>query len=266
MRRVTGRAAPPPENPAFRGTYGYLRAAVVVLVVMLAAAVLLDTLQIGGLRGSISAYYYGSSQTIFTGVLAGIGIAMLAYQGNTESEDHLLDFSGTMAFFVATIPTPSDTKVPLEVISTGVRAVILAFVLALCANWYLSRRFPFPKEPLARVGAIAVGLWLVGYGVLVLVDPELLAAIGHPLAAIPMFVAIVLVAAINAFSTKGSSYSGWYVGVAAAIPAGLLAVAITVWRGSSTGVFWAEVVVLAAFAVFWVVQTVELTTQPARTT
>lgn len=263
--QVSDRASQRPENPAFRATYGYLRAAVVVLVVMLAAAVLLDTVLIGGLRGSISAYYYGSSQTIFVGALAGIGIAMLAYQGNTESEDHLLDFSGTMAFFVATIPTPSDTKVSPDLISTGVRAVILAFVLAVFANWYLTKRFPFPKEPLARVGAVAVGLWLVAYGVLVLVNSTLLFKIGHPLAAIPMFVAIVVVAAINAFNTKGSIFSGWYIGVAAAIPLGLLAVAFMVWRGSSRGVLWAEVVVIAAFAVFWIVQTVELTTQPART-
>lgn len=252
------------ENPAFKATYGYLRAAVVVLVVMLAAAVILDTMLRGGLRGSISAYYYGSSQTIFVGALAGIGIAMLAYQGNTESEDHLLDFAGTMAFFVAAIPTPSDTQVSPDLISTSVRAVILAFVLAVIANWYLTQKFPYPEEPLARVAAIAVGVWLVGYTVLVLANPTLLAKIGHPFAAVPMFVAIVVVAAINAFNTKGSIFAGWYIGVAAAIPLGLIAVLLTVWSGSSTGVFWAEVVVIAAFAVFWIVQTVELTTRPAR--
>lgn len=252
------------ENPAFKATYGYLRAAVVVLVVMLAAAVILDTILRGGLRGSISAYYYGSSQTIFIGALAGIGIAMLAYQGNTESEDHLLDFAGTMAFFVAAIPTPSSTWVSPDLISTSVRSVILAFVLAVIANWYLTKKFPFPKELLARIAAIAVGLWLVGYGILVVVNPTLLAKVGHPFAAVPMFIATVVVAAINAFNTKGSAFAGWYIGVAAAIPIGLLAVLVTVWSGSSTGVFWAEVVVIAAFAVFWIVQTVELTTRPAR--
>lgn len=252
------------ENPAFKATYGYLRAAVVVLVVMLATAVVLDTVLRGGLRESISAYYYGSSQTIFVGALAGVGIAMLAYQGNTESEDHLLDFAGTMAFFVATIPTPSDAWVSPDLISTGVRSVILAFVLAVFANWYLTKKFPYPKEPLARVGAIAVGMWLVGYGVLVVFNPTLLAKIGHPLAAVPMFIATVLVALINAFNTKGSSYAGWYIGVAAAIPLGLLGVLFMVWSGSSSGVFWAEVVVIAAFAVFWIVQTVELTTTPVR--
>ena len=258
--------ADPAENPAFKATYGYLRAAVVVLVVMLAAAVILDTMLRGGLRESISAYYYGSSQTIFVGALAGIGIAMLAYQGNTESEDHLLDFAGTMAFFVAAIPTPSDTAVSPDLIGTSVRAVILAFALAVFANWYLTKKFPYPKEPLARLAAIAVGLWLVGYGVLVVANPALLAKIGHPFAAVPMFVATVVVALINAFDTKGSVFRGWYIGVAAAIPVGLIAVLLTVLSGSTTGVFWAEVVVIAAFAVFWIVQTVELTTRPARGT
>ncbi|MEO7447647.1 MAG: hypothetical protein ABI336_05175, partial [Humibacillus sp.] len=53
-------------------------------------------------------------------------------------------------------------------------------------------------------------------------------------------------------------------GVAAAIPVALAVVLVMVWRGSKAGVFWAEVVVLVAFAVFWIVQTVELTTLRSR--
>ena len=253
-----------PQDPAYRATYGYLRAGVVVLVVMLAIAVIIDTNLHRGLRSSISEYYYGSSQTIFVAALAGIGIAMLAYQGNTQAEDHLLDFSGTMAFFVASIPTPSETKVSDTLMSTSVKAVIVAFVLAVAANWYLTKRNPFPTKLIARIAATAVLAWLIGYGLLVVFNPTLLFKIGHPLAAIPMFVAIVIVAVLNALSTKRSVFAGWYVGVAAAIPVALAVVLVMVWRGSKAGVFWAEVVVLVAFAVFWIVQTVELTTLRSR--
>jgi hypothetical protein len=250
----------------FKATYAYLRAGVVVVVVLLAAGVIIDSIVNKGIRESISAYFYGSAGSIFVGALAAAGIAMLAYQGNLESEDHLLNFSGTLAFLVAVIPTPSDSAPDLMAIRTGVLAVLIAFVLALLANWYVLKRAPFPKnELLAKVAAIALGVWFVFYAFLVLTNVPLLSDIGHKWAAIPMFIAIVLVAILNALGTSEERFRNWYIAVAIIIPLGLIAVWMTAaWGGLKQGVFWAETVVILAFSVFWVVQTVELTTKPRR--
>ena len=259
-------AAPEDTHPEYKATYAYLRAGIVVLVAMLAVAIAIDTVANHGLRGSISAYYYSTAQTIFVGVLAGIGISMIAYQGNLESEDHLLNFSGVMAFLVAAIPTPNAGTVSPDLIRTSVWAIVIGFGLAIAANWYILKRFPFPqKELLAKVAATAIGVWLVVYAALLVVNPEALARWGHPFAAVPMFLAIILVAVLNALGTSQPKYRNWYVAVAIAIPVGLLGVlAGVLFAGLSSGVFFAEVVVILSFAVFWTVQTIELTTRAKR--
>ena len=76
----------------------------VVVVVMLAAAVLFDSVPTDCWQGSISAYYYTAAHNVFVAALCCLGIMMIVYKGSKDSEDVLLNLAGTLAFFVAFVP------------------------------------------------------------------------------------------------------------------------------------------------------------------
>jgi hypothetical protein len=106
------------------------------------------------------------------------------------------------------------------------------------------------------------------------VAPDAFREHGHDAAAIPLFLAIVAVVWLNArdvqeavqhgsMAAERRRYIGMYRTTSVAMLASLTAtVAISLATRSTTPVLWAEVVLIALFAVFWVVQTTEL--RPAR--
>jgi hypothetical protein len=77
----------------------------VVVVVLLAAAILIDSVPTDCWQGSISAYYYTAARNVFVAALCCLGILMIVYKGSTDSEDVLLNLAGTLAFFVAFVPS-----------------------------------------------------------------------------------------------------------------------------------------------------------------
>lgn len=50
---------------------------------------------------SISSYYFSGARTVFVGALCAVGICLMVYRGNTNTENVLLDYYGFMAFVVA---------------------------------------------------------------------------------------------------------------------------------------------------------------------
>ena len=130
----------------------------------------------------------------------------------------------------------------------------------------------------SRAG-ILLTVVLLGAGVVwFVVDRDSFLERGHGAAAVPMFLAVVVVVWLNARDVQESIRRGalpdgagseWtrsrrrYVAVYRVIAVGMLValaatVAISVLTGSTSLVFWVEVVLILLFAVFWVVQTVEL--------
>ena len=93
---------------------------------------------------------------------------------------------------------------------------------------------------------------------------------GHDAAAIPMFLAIIAVVWLNARDVQQAMRQGSlpsdrsrYVAIYRAIAIGMFAalaatVAINLATGSTSLVLWVEVVLIVLFALFWVVQTIEL--------
>lgn len=55
---------------------------------------------------SISAYYYTDAQTVFVGVLIGLGVLLVVIEGRSPWEDALMNTAGGLAPFVALLPTP----------------------------------------------------------------------------------------------------------------------------------------------------------------
>ena len=129
-----------------------------------------------------------------------------------------------------------------------------------------------------RLGAALTVAVLGGGVVWFVVAPDSFIAHGHDAAAIPMFLAIVGVVWLNARDVQAAvrqgaapsdhgRYVAMYRMIAVAMLVALAAtVAINLATSSTTLVFWVEVVLITLFAVFWLVQTVELWNRGLRRT
>ena len=79
---------------------------------MLAAAILIDSVPTDCWQASISAYYYTAARNVFVAALCCLGIMMIVYKGSNDSEDVLLNLAGTLAFFVAFVPSRTFPRLP----------------------------------------------------------------------------------------------------------------------------------------------------------
>ena len=95
----------PPLSLTALQSYRYVRVSMVGLLVALAAAVVYQSVQQHVLLSSISAYYYTPAQAIFVGALIGLGVAMIALRGTTDTEDVVLNLGGMLAPVIAVVPT-----------------------------------------------------------------------------------------------------------------------------------------------------------------
>ncbi|HRW20256.1 MAG TPA: hypothetical protein P5181_15585 [Dermatophilaceae bacterium] len=256
-------------------TYRYLRLATVVVVVMLAVALGAQYAAAGCWQTSISAYYFTSAHSAFVAALCAIGTCLIVYQGNTDTEDVVLNFAGYLAFVVAFVPTSREPicagpGLPAAYdIAPGVRTTVLALVVTGVVAEALRIRFTrgTGRPPLSRWARLAtvVGWTVIAVGIIAYaVAPQRFEDYGHTTAAVTMFVGIIVVIVLNALSAKAADQPAGYVaayqGIAAVMAVTLVAIvairlALPQWVHV---VIWVEVVLIAAFAAFWLVQTKEL--------
>jgi len=218
------------KTPA--SSYRYLRIAIVGLLLALAVAVIIQSVEQGSLLASVSAYYYTAAQAVFVGALVGLGVAMIALQGVDVPEDTLLNLAGIFAILVAMLPTgrgadfetlvkachksgatlltgrasanpacPSalalETAARANVNNNVFTLLIVGGVVLLVAGVILWR-VGTPNPGWVWAGyAVAALLWLGGL-ILRLVSLDWLAANGHPIAASGLGICILAVAAVNA--------------------------------------------------------------------
>jgi hypothetical protein len=264
-------------------TYRYLRVALVSLVVLLFGSVVIEWLATGPscLQPSISAYYYTPARAVFVGVLVTMGVCLIALEGNTEAEDVLLNFAGMLAPGVAFVPTSDSGEchsVPLSAVDVGadvannMQALFVAGILVGAVAFVIARREAADGTlgRWERIGILVTVAVLGGGVVWFYVARSSFVAHAHGAAAVPMFLALVVVVWLNARDVQQSvqagalaTRAGAYVPVYRGIAVGMLvALAVTVllsWlTGSTSVVLWVEVVLITLFAAFWVVQTVEL--------
>ncbi|KGN38320.1 hypothetical protein [Knoellia subterranea] len=273
-------------------TYRYLRLSLVGLVLLLLGCVWLERLT--GLEankhlGSISAYYYTPARSVFVGALVAIGISLAAIVGRRGFEDSALNIAGMLAPVVAFVPTPRgdggapcdpDRKcsVPTEFVPSVVNNVwglVGLGLLALGLGAVTILRRPETSRG-TRIGFVAAALiWLAFLGWFTLARDSFLGG-AHFGAAVPLFGLITGVAYVNARratqrrdaapgaepTREAKSYRAIY-GAVAGVMAVTFAVAVVLvivdqFFGGGTPtewVLWVEVVLLVAFAVFWVTQT-----------
>jgi hypothetical protein len=310
-------------------SYRYLRIAMVGLLVALAVAVFYQSIRQGSLLASVSAYYYTPARSVFVGALIGLGVSMIALQGMDNAEDTFLNLGGIFAIVVAIVPTgrgadfdtavracqkasgafltqPASKRLACPTVlalETASRAnvqnnmatlLIVGFlVLVLAGVIVVKGRTANSETPgyrwvYAGFSAAAL-LWLCGLIALV-VSIDWLAAHGHSIAAVGLFVFILAVVVVNARrrqerpaaavadvlrrqerpavalrrlhrpsvrgalqSLRASRYT--WIAIVMALAAAVL---VPLWLTNVISLFWVEISVAGLFILFWVVQTFDL--------
>lgn len=264
-------------------TYRYLRLAMVAMIGLLAVSLAIEWWETGRscLQTSISAYYYTPVAAIFVGTLITIGICMVALKGNTEREDVLLNVAGMLAPVVALVPTPGKGtchSAPVTLSDTAANvgnnmlAVIIVAALCLLITGYIL--FRTTRELKYVAGFTIAGLIIAGAVAWFFLNRDGFITGAHYTAAVAMFVCIVGVVLLNAyqFGRKTSNQTGSkppapnrYFTIAVAMVAGplLMWLADLVW-GWDHAVLWIEGLLIALFALFWLIQTQELWNEGVR--
>jgi hypothetical protein len=271
-------------------TYRYLRIALTALVVLLFASIAIEWVGTERcIQPSISAYYFTPVKAVFIGVLVTMGASLLALKGNTDGEDVLMNLAGMLAPGVAFIPTvasgvcgsgasPGSGDGIADAVANNMPALFITGLVVAVAALIIARHerrsggtTPGSSlSPASRWGLALTAAVLGGGIVWFFADRDSFIARGHDAAAIPMFLAIIAVVWLNARDVRrgvqqGSMpqdrtrYVAMYRAVAVLMLLALAAtVALSLLTGSTSLVFWVEVVLLVLFAVFWVIQTIEL--------
>ncbi len=267
-------------------TYRYLRLAMPGLAFLLAVGVTIQILKPSPdcWLGSISAYYYTPARAIFVACLCAIGACLIVYKGSTFREDMVLNCSGILAFFVALIPTPlgeaktgentlcgrSNVPTPTQLtqaldnnVWSGLAALIMMAIAYAVFGEVLSTG---EGRPSPKAVAAIWGLTVVLVGVQV-VWPEKVRSYGHYVAAIGLFVGVILMVLMHAWpnrfagrQTDGSPSDGYrrfYAGVIGVMGLVLVVAVIMKLAGADNALFVLETGLIAAFVMFWSAQTKE---------
>jgi hypothetical protein len=274
-------------------TYRYLRLSIVGVVVFLGVGVGAQ-LFAGGALTSVSAAYYTPAQGVFVGSLCAIALALIALSGRSV-EQALLDLAALTAPVIALVPTPVEdgdvagfdpgcagdaSCVPAAVapaVATGMLALLGIGVVGVAGAVVLA--------VVQRTLSVALGVTLALAAAIVgggaawwLLAPASFLLGAHNTAAIVFFALVAAVAALAARHPAASDplrrtrLRVAYGGVSVGITAALIAVAgVVVLRAvgidlvDATGlplILIGEAVAIVLFAIFWLVQTVELWNEP----
>lgn len=267
------------EQSAILKTYRHLRMGMIAVVGVLAVAVVTHATLAGCWQTSISAYYYTSAHSVFIAVLCALGTCLIVYQGNSDTEDAILNFAGFLAFIVAMVPTsrePScggpglpDLFDASPGVANNVFAVFFVAIVAELLRLFLRYKADPDQPPPSHWAKIStvIGYVVIGVGAITfVVRPDWFEDYGHTVAAVTMFIGIVIVMVINAVSVGRSRHPqrrGYvrayrWVAVFMVVSLAGVAAARAIDPDFRHLILWTEVAVLAAFVMFWVIQTREL--------
>jgi hypothetical protein len=287
-------ASPRPTRDIALATYRYLRGGMAILLVMLGAALISEKIPATCWQRSVSAYYYTSAHSIFIAVLLALGTLFIIYKGSSNTEDVLLTLAGVLAFIVAMVPTSRPEKLcgqydlPVQykvepAIAPNVWAIIIALVVAQVLSWWVFRAKPGRTDEKKEGGTLSTGgalslclFWLIMVlGLIALVFfRRWFNANAHGTAAVIMFSAIIATVFQTAYlvgrpgyeSKYKSLYLWLYRVIAVVMLVTLVAVAVLhlVLGSWNHWVIVIETALILEFAVYWVVQTIDLWDTPDR--
>lgn len=283
----------PEETPALAAikTYRYLRLALAGLVVLLFASLAIEWLAVGRecVQPTISAYWHTPARGVLVGVLVTMGICLIALKGNTDAEDVLLNLAGILAPGVAFVPTSAFTGCRSEAsaggdlsgsVANNMQALFVLGIVAVLVALGIAVAERGGVADLSMWDRIGLGLGFgatVGGAVWFYVSRQSFVDHAHNTAAIPMFLAIVAVVWVNSRDVQDvvedhpglrpvrGRYVAAYRGISAAMLAGLALAVVGHLAGWTYAVLVVEILLIALFGAFWVIQTRELWNQGLRT-
>jgi hypothetical protein len=277
----------PRPTPITLAIYRDLRAGMVVIMVMLAAALVIDTISATHPQSTLSAYYYTSAHSIFIAALLALSTLFFVYRGSSDTEDALLTLAGVCALVAALVPQgrpypvresflPQDYNVK-PVIQPNVWAVVIALVLGWLLMWWQHRNND--TQPIRSAGGTLSLYFLrlvVLLGVIALVVPPLrhyFLDCAHGIAGVLMLSAFIVTVFHAAYlvgreeeSPHRRRYQLFYWVIAVVMAVTLIAV-ITAYLAHPQWELWGiliESALILEFAAYWVGQTIELWDSPDR--
>jgi hypothetical protein len=279
---------PSRRTPITLVIYRDLRVGMVVILVMLAAAVIIERVPAICWQSAISSYYYTSAHSIVIAALLALGTLFIVYKGSSDTEDVLLTLAGVCTFIAAMVPQlprpdplcrvevdlPPEYK-PEPVILLNVWAVVIALGLGWVAMWLVQRCRGETSHPRTVVGMLLSRFvfWpIMAVGLIALIFfPDKFKAWAHGAAGVLMLSAFIATAFCTAYvvgredvrlSPHRRGYQLWYWGIAFLMLGTLIFVVfLHLVHPSWVGEVWGlviEAVLILEFALYWVVQTVEL--------
>jgi hypothetical protein len=129
---TTAESSAPRLQDHMIGTYRSMRLGIAWIGIGLPLTLLIGGMWIdgGGLRGSMSAYYYSPSmRNIFVGALITIGVFLYLYKGFSTRENVALNAAGLFAVVVALLPTSPEVG---PAASTAIYHRTMAVLFFLC--------------------------------------------------------------------------------------------------------------------------------------
>ncbi|WJM16384.1 hypothetical protein [Microbacterium arborescens] len=257
-------------------TYRYLRLTLAGAPIAIMLAVLF-AIPDAGVLPSVSHYFYSSARTVFSAALVTAAACLLALSGRGPQRV-LLDVAALLAPLIAIIPTPvSPGEVPGVVVDCAaapcvpvgftddldnavatylaIGAAVLAIGLVLARRGDIALRDTGPTLALAAAVLAATTLvWTLA--------PDQLVRYGHAVAAFGFFILIALVALAEALRPSDTHPPArrtriGYIVVAVALLLDLAATAVSAMLFDLPVVLAGELVALALFLVFWMMQTAQ---------
>lgn len=271
-------------TPITLAVYRDLRLGMVVILLMLAGAIVAERTTATCWQSELSAYFYTSAHSIFIAALLALGTLFMVYKGSSDTEDELLTLAGVCALIAAMVPMgrpvklcgrfdlPSEYKVE-PVILFNVWAVVVALVLGLLlALWQNCRSHTWRTR--TRWGTRSrYFFWLVmAVGLIALAFfPDRFKEYAHGLAGVLMLLAFIATAFCTAYLVgselpRRRFYQWLYWGIAVLMLGTLIAV-VWVHLVHPSWDLWIiviEVALICEFAIYWLVQTIDLWNTPDR--
>jgi hypothetical protein len=259
-------------------TYRYLRGGMPVMLVMLASALVIERAGASCWQTSISAYYFTGAHAVFIGTICAVGTLLVVYKGSNDTEDVLLNLAGMLAFVVAFVPTTRPvllcgaSTLPVNAVShqavvANVWALVIALAVSRAASWWMYRRTGTGRGRSA-LGTVAVWVQraVLAVGLVTLIAAQhWFVGNAHGIAASTMFGAFIVTVVINAVLVR-TRYRLVYQVISVLMVLTLVAAVVVhfVLDDFNHVVLVVEVLLIAEFGGYWVVQTVELWNSPVR--
>jgi hypothetical protein len=286
----------PPRPPITLVIYRDLRVGMVVILVMLAAAVIMERLPAICWQTAISSYYYTSAHNILTAALMALGTLFIVYKGSSDTEDVLLTLAGVCTFIAATVPQlprPDplcwpEADLPKEyTVEPALLLNVKALVFALGLGWVAMRllqrwrdgKISYPRTAVSMLVSRFVFWPIMVVGLIALFFfPDTFKGWAHGTAGVLMLSAFIATAFCTAYivgledvsmSPHRRGYQLWYRAIAISMLVTLIFVVFlhlvhNNWAQTVWGLV-IEAVLILEFAAYWVVQTFELWNTADRT-